>query len=70
MAFYECEVRVLRDGVFTKTHSGNLVPGDVIKVPERMKMPCDALMLKGTCIVNEAMLTGESVPVIKQEISD
>ncbi|XP_071454972.1 polyamine-transporting ATPase 13A3-like [Hetaerina americana] len=43
-----------------------LVPGDVIIVPlHGCVMPCDAVLLSGNCIVNESMLTGESVPVTK-----
>lgn len=73
MAGYECQVEVLRplDGAATveEVSSRSLVPGDVVIVPENCLMPCDALLLTGSCIVNEAMLTGESVPVIKNALS-
>ncbi|XP_050301923.1 polyamine-transporting ATPase 13A3-like isoform X2 [Anthonomus grandis grandis] len=43
-----------------------LVPGDVILIPPHgCEMQCDAVLLSGSCIVNESMLTGESVPVTK-----
>ncbi|XP_012945191.1 probable cation-transporting ATPase 13A3 [Aplysia californica] len=43
-----------------------LVPGDVIAIPPNgCVMTCDAVLTAGTCIVNESMLTGESVPVTK-----
>jgi cation-transporting ATPase 13A3/4/5 len=39
--------------------SKQLVPGDVIIIPPYgCDMHCDAVLLNGTCIVNESMLTG------------
>ncbi|XP_064642626.1 polyamine-transporting ATPase 13A3-like isoform X2 [Lineus longissimus] len=47
-----------------------LVPGDVILIPPHgCIMPCDAALVSGNCIVNESMLTGESVPVTKTPLS-
>lgn len=43
-----------------------LVPGDILEIPPHgCTMHCDALLLTGNCILNESMLTGESVPVTK-----
>ncbi|KAI3375135.1 hypothetical protein L3Q82_021654 [Scortum barcoo] len=54
---------------FEEAMSTELVPGDVIIIPANgMIMPCDAALIHGTCIVNESMLTGESVPVTKTSL--
>ena len=65
MASYECPIKVKRETGMKEISSSELVPGDVVVVPEDKIMPCDLVLLSGSCIVNESMLTGESVPVIK-----
>ena len=45
--------------------SFDLVPGDIVEIPEDNPLPADVILLNGSCIVNEAMLTGESTPIMK-----
>ena len=42
-------------------NANNLLPGDVFLIQDRMVMPVDALIVKGSAVANEAVLTGESV---------
>lgn len=50
--------------------SEDLVPGDVVDIsPQDLAtFPADLVLLSGDAIVNESMLTGESVPVSKSPI--
>ena len=43
----------------------HLVPGNTIKISDNYTMPCDAVLITGDVVINESMLTGESVPVTK-----
>lgn len=66
MARYRCPVKLMEENSSRRcVDSTDLVPGDVIEVPEGMNLPCDLVLLTGSAIVNEAMLTGESIPVMK-----
>ncbi|XP_055343716.1 polyamine-transporting ATPase 13A3-like [Paramacrobiotus metropolitanus] len=55
-----------KNGETASVKSETLVPGDIVIIPKTgCKVVCDAVLLSGHCIVNEASLTGESIPVSK-----
>ncbi|XP_023167868.2 probable cation-transporting ATPase 13A3 isoform X2 [Drosophila hydei] len=56
-------------GVSIEVNTKMLVPGDIIEIPSSgCTMQCDAVLLSGNCILDESMLTGESVPVTKTSL--
>jgi P-type Ca2+ transporter type 2C len=60
------ETLVIRDGHETKIESKDLVPGDIIILEAGVRVPADARLLQVNSLeINEANLTGESVPVKK-----
>lgn len=63
------EVTVLRyingQACLKKIPCEKLSIGDLVRISPSTRFPCDALLIKGSCLVNEAVLTGESVPVPK-----
>ncbi|KAI7829102.1 hypothetical protein BX661DRAFT_142712 [Kickxella alabastrina] len=71
MARYTCPVRVIRDGRWMEIQSSELVPGDVLDLAnvQFSILPCEAILLEGDAIVNESMLTGESIAESKSPIS-
>ena len=57
--------RLERDGQLVDVPVAQLIPGDVFVVRPGEAMPVDGEVLDGTSNANEAMLTGESMPVTK-----
>jgi len=58
--------RVERDGQWVEVPVDALMPGDVFMVRPGESVPVDGEVLDGDSSVNEAMLTGESMPVGKK----
>ena len=51
--------------------SDKLLPGDLVsagRTKEDSGVACDMLLIEGSAIVNEAMLSGESTPVLKESV--
>jgi len=58
--------RILRDGTERDIPLDTVKPGDRLRVRPGEKIPVDGEILEGTSSVDESMLTGESMPVVKE----
>ncbi len=58
---------IIRDGVETKVPIEEVKKGDVVVVRPGENIPVDGVVLEGASAVNEAALTGESIPVDKAQ---
>lgn len=59
------EIWVHRYGKWHKTTSDELHPGEIVllrknKDQKKCTIPCDLLIISGSAVVNESILTGES----------
>jgi Mg2+-importing ATPase len=62
----QSRARVLRDGAIVQLPAREIVPGDVVLLAAGSLVPADARVLEATDLfVNQAVLTGESLPVEK-----
>ena len=65
-------VQVYREKKWNEIPVTELLPGDILSLSKTSSgdgsatVPCDALLLRGSMVVNEAALTGESVPQMKE----
>ncbi|CBZ31827.1 cation-transporting ATPase, putative [Leishmania donovani] len=64
------DIDVMRGGKRVTIKTDALLPLDIIVVPSNAPCPVDALLVKGTAVVNEATLTGESTPQLKEAPDD
>ncbi len=58
--------RVLRDGAWIDAPAADLVPGDVVQLSLGSVVPADARIIAGTLLLDQSMLTGESMPAEAQ----
>lgn len=56
---------VLRDGEFRLIPSSEVVKGDIVRVAAGESFCADGVIVKGSSVVQESMITGESLPVDK-----
>jgi cation-transporting P-type ATPase 13A2 len=58
------------DGTVDTVRTEDLVPGDVIIIPTNgCTLYCDAILLVGTCVVNESMLTGKFITIFVMRLN-
>lgn len=63
------KVTVIRNGIETKIYSDDIVLDDVFILTKGMKVPCDSIVLYKEAMLDESLLTGESLPQ-KKSIGD
>lgn len=71
MSIKPYDIWAFRLGKWTEVKTDQLLPGDLVSVgrtKEDSGVACDMLLVDGTAIVNEAMLSGESTPLLKDSV--
>jgi H+-transporting ATPase len=56
------KARVKRDGVWVDGPAADLVPDDIVQISLGDVVPADIMLIDGTLLLDQSMLTGESIP--------
>ena len=59
--------KVIRDGKRKEINVGEIVLDDILLLSAGQQIPADCIAVDGTAEVNESLLTGESVPIKKED---
>jgi Cu+-exporting ATPase len=59
------KTHVIREGTEIQVDTVEVVQGDIVVVTPGERIPVDGIVVEGTSIVDESMLTGESIPCEK-----
>ena len=65
MTLQPADARVVREGREQSIAIAGVQPGDEVVVRPGEKLPVDGIVLEGSSYVDESMLTGESLPVVR-----
>ncbi len=65
-ALAPARARVIRGGEEISLPTGELKPGDTVKLAEGEPVPSDGIVISGAVSCDESAVTGESMPVLKQ----
>ncbi|WP_240928267.1 copper-transporting P-type ATPase [Maribellus sediminis] len=59
--------RIIREGEEMEIPLEKVQVGDILKVKPGEKIPVDGVITKGNAVIDESMITGESIPVDKEK---
>ncbi|KAJ3131259.1 hypothetical protein HK100_006575 [Physocladia obscura] len=65
-------IKVYRKKIWIQIQTDELLPGDICSIrrsEEDCPVPADLVVIDGSCIANEAMLSGESTPQLKESVA-
>ncbi|KAI8618780.1 hypothetical protein BC830DRAFT_1208454 [Chytriomyces sp. MP71] len=72
MSIKPYSIKVYRKKEWREIQTDELLPGDICSIlrsQEDCPVPADMVVIDGSCIANEAMLSGESTPQLKESVS-